>query len=969
MSYLFNNGSPNKKRLDLGLQKDLQSSNESARPIPWLFGRRRLGLTFISEAFDIKADSVNSGGKGGASTGKNYYASFAALACLGPVDIFHDIYLNQDACFVSNTRITIISLFNNGTLATAQTASAHGLTTGDQVEIYGAAQPQFNGEFPVTVINATQFAYTIPGATLNLQAKGTINGNIYARQQLDPVARPGDNSVITIPDYGLVTMYWGTETQQPDQYLNNTTQYPFTALRGICYFVFKQLFLGFNQTSVQNIEVVLERCPKPAWLLDPAHYNINGDANPAAVILEILQHPRAGIGLANAEINFQSLAAAAAQFYADSAGLSRIVTELNDARSMISEICETVGAQPIIDSQGRFALTLLRKPAPGFTPPAIADAQLSGLPEVEASDWTSTNTETRLKYDDRDNAFNPDVVEYKDLSTYQINGMPNPLSLDRPWMAQRDVALAVVAAAGRIASLPPITGKTNLLFDAAVYAELQPGSLFSLSYSLRPEPVTYRVTSRTFPDPAKPEFQIEFAIDRGYLFGSAVINTATAPEGAVAVAAAAAQTTPVRIVELPPALSSTAALAVLSARPDAATTIAAVNVARNFSLQGIPTESYQQLTTLPAFAWHGRLTADYPSATNTIDLSGQFTLQLDGPDLILDEITDADALAGVLLIFAGDEILSVASVTLVAAGGYQLGVTRGKFGSPISGHVSGEEVFIIRRADLRPLIHPTFNPGATTQLKVVYGSAPIEDVDAISYTLSGRHWNTPPPAKVACNGYDALTQIIPAAASLDISWVLPDPGATMDRSDVIKPSTLLEFLVGGAIVHTETVAWPATSATFAWSSFSLGSPAAFRLRASTVIIAGDVIVPGRSAGSSLRSLVVTPAGLADDSFVIYVNGVPIRDLDNASGTDPASFDILGLAYAAGVTVEVADTISFATRDNFGSWWETWEWTAVATFSDGSQATFTGGTNSGLVTSDPGPYPLYYPNGSFKIARP
>ena len=469
---------PGNKQKPLGLQAARSSTNESARPIPWLIGRRRLGLTFISNVFDLRTESVSSGGKAGIKTGDNYFASFAALACLGPVDIFHDIFLNQNAVYDDPAKLTIVSLFNIGTLATAQTKSAHNLVDGDIVVVYMANEPQFNGQFPVTVLSATQFCYTIPGQTLNRE----IKGKAYARKKLPPISRSGaDSTDITIPDYGIFTLHWGTETQQADDYLNLVYGSPFPGYRGITYFVFKQLFLGFNQSSVQNVEAVLERTPAPAWLLDPAHANINGDANPAVAIAELLQHPRAGLRIPDDEINFDSLAIAAEQFYDDACGISRILTDLNEVQSLLAELCETCGAQPIRDSAGRFALNLLRYSA--GTPPAITDNNLTDPPEIEPADWSTVSNETRLTFDNRDNVFNSDAVEYKDMAAYCINDSANPLNLQRPWISQRSIAAAIVQATGRAAALPEINGKANLLFDATMFADLAPGSLFSLSYS------------------------------------------------------------------------------------------------------------------------------------------------------------------------------------------------------------------------------------------------------------------------------------------------------------------------------------------------------------------------------------------------------------------------------------------------------------------------------------------------------
>jgi hypothetical protein len=56
------------------------------------------------------------------------------------------------------------------------TATAHGFTTGDQVNIRGAVQTDYNGDFIVTVTDANTFTYTVSGSPAT-PATGTIIAN------------------------------------------------------------------------------------------------------------------------------------------------------------------------------------------------------------------------------------------------------------------------------------------------------------------------------------------------------------------------------------------------------------------------------------------------------------------------------------------------------------------------------------------------------------------------------------------------------------------------------------------------------------------------------------------------------------------------------------------------------------------------------------------------------------------------
>jgi hypothetical protein len=77
--------------------------------------------------------------------------------------------------FTLGTDRTVTSITRASTTATV-TATAHGFTTGDQVNIRGAAETDYNGDFIVTVTDADTFTYTVSGSPAT-PATGTIIAN------------------------------------------------------------------------------------------------------------------------------------------------------------------------------------------------------------------------------------------------------------------------------------------------------------------------------------------------------------------------------------------------------------------------------------------------------------------------------------------------------------------------------------------------------------------------------------------------------------------------------------------------------------------------------------------------------------------------------------------------------------------------------------------------------------------------
>ena len=79
--------------------------------------------------------------------------------------------------------VAISSITRSGTTATATTAAAHGLATGERANIRGADQADYNGDFTVTSTGATTFTFTVDGSPAT-PATGTmvLNNGIEIRE-------------------------------------------------------------------------------------------------------------------------------------------------------------------------------------------------------------------------------------------------------------------------------------------------------------------------------------------------------------------------------------------------------------------------------------------------------------------------------------------------------------------------------------------------------------------------------------------------------------------------------------------------------------------------------------------------------------------------------------------------------------------------------------------------------------------
>jgi len=296
-----------------------------------------------------------------------------------------------------------------------------------------------------------------------------------------------------------------------------------------------------------------------------------------------------------------------------------------------------------------------------------------------------------------------------------------------------------------------------------------------------------------------------------------------------------------RIVELPFQLSPGGAfsLAALVSRTDAMQVGFTVWLGDSYDFSGsTPPESYQLLATISRFAQRGVVTMDYPADTNTLDFDVRLNLTFDSPDNLLDQQSGNNGLANELLIFIGDEIMSIVGMELTGVGSYALQVARERFGSVKSAHVAGTEAFVIHRSALTPLTHASFIPGVDVALKVAIASGSfsedLADVDAVTFSIAGNGLALS-PSNLRVNGQQRNATFA-AATDVRFDWSLPIQRTAITDLG-LRVRTLLEIVGAG-----DTVLWrkltyqPHMKITGAKMAAILGAETEFDVRLSTDVL-------------------------------------------------------------------------------------------------------------------------------------
>ncbi len=106
----------------LGVDPKRTNTNEQGRPLPYFAGIAKLGVTWISEPWDVRSKPIKKKvGKKKETVGFNYYARAAAIVCHGTVDGLDEILFDDDVVWTGpvsrgSSDSTAITVPDRGTI-------------------------------------------------------------------------------------------------------------------------------------------------------------------------------------------------------------------------------------------------------------------------------------------------------------------------------------------------------------------------------------------------------------------------------------------------------------------------------------------------------------------------------------------------------------------------------------------------------------------------------------------------------------------------------------------------------------------------------------------------------------------------------------------------------------------------------------------------------------------------------------
>ena len=488
------------------IDKDSLNSNQETPPVPYICGRNRIPLTWITPCYNRQAQQVQStSGKasGGAGGQYNYYVDFQAAICVtgrAPVTAISAIIVDHVVAWKGNV------VRRTGVPYESITVPKYG-----EIRIYWGnvdqpAQDMFTAHF-----NAT-----------------TADDNFDAQPARTDILPP---------------------------------------LGGVALFVAKSWFLGSNRTQIQTLEVIVDR--PPLWFADqPAPNVTNQGSNWVAVLYEWLVDDYFGMGRPVSILSEAEWVAAYAQAEAAGQHLAPLITDASGFRQVVAQLLEYFDGWLRRNGATLEVGFWVHGDTDTSGLPVVDDTVLDGEPELTPSGYQDTINQVNVGFRDNTRYWNDAGTQPAVFpGNLRIVGQRNQAQLDRPWIIDAAQALAYAIEWGNLQSQPSCDGTIKVKREYVTAYGIQPGDHISLDSGALGLAIVCRVTEANHPADRDGAIELTVESERG-LYPS--VYRPTPPARVPDFLVIAAQVVHARVVTLPSGLKdgALAEIGILAERPD-----------------------------------------------------------------------------------------------------------------------------------------------------------------------------------------------------------------------------------------------------------------------------------------------------------------------------------------------------------------------------------------------------------------
>ncbi len=271
---------------------------------------------------------------------------------------------------------------------------------------------------------------------------------------------------------GDIDVYKGTATQVANDYLQTARGITLPAYRRVAHAVLRRFHVA-NQQYLKPISFVVRSCPNNLALTGGDH-NINGAANPAAIIYEAYtawwsaKKPEG-------ELDLTALRAFGHQLALEGFGLSMVWDGLADADQLVDDVLRTVDGVRYEDpATGKVVFKLIR---PDYAIPNLLKLDDESAPcrSFARPSWAETRNIVNLTYVDRLWNFTRRTVQDQDSGNVQTRGKPVPEDVEFLGIDNAGIATKVAYRVRR--TLAARAARIRLEADRRA-ASLRPGDPF-----------------------------------------------------------------------------------------------------------------------------------------------------------------------------------------------------------------------------------------------------------------------------------------------------------------------------------------------------------------------------------------------------------------------------------------------------------------------------------------------------------
>jgi len=562
-------------------------------------------------------------------------------------------------------------------------------------------------------------------------------------------------------------------------------------------------YLG-TSTRIAPMSAVVRRLPSNLGL-SSSITNLNGDANAAEVIYEVLTNPDCGMTQPPEMINLASFRAAAQQLASEGFGISGVWDDDRPAKEFLDEILRTIDAACFLDfASGQWQLVLARGGYNVATLPVLDQGAISSLEDYSEVALDESTNQVQLTYTSRAENFTQRTVQTIAFANVRYQDAVVNQRMSYPMITNKDLAAKVADRDLRAISTSLAKGELICNRKARL---LKPGDVFVLRWQpLGIDQVVCRVLRVSRGDLHSGKVRISFLKDV-FSLGSALYG-APAPSGWVDPVQAPAPCPAQLLMEAPYLLTrqDAAKLLIMGQRPSGS--VQAYEIWLKTTAP-IAEADYSYRGTGLAFAPVGALAQPY-GLTGPVDSSDTLIIS-GGPDLAsVAAALDSELRLGAnLAYFESGEWVAIQRLVNNLDGTWTAkGIWRGVLDSVPQSHALGERLWFAAYG--QATTDESWAVGSAMKVRLLpqgfRGVLPITGTSDSLLTISGRALKPYPPALARIQGADVL---VTSVGDLVATWrhrnrlTQPEVIPQTDPSAAAPEGTYtIRVYVGGVLKRT-----------------------------------------------------------------------------------------------------------------------------------------------------------------------